>query len=208
MALSVIAVLPVSSIRPPRYKKAIDCLFVLALLALWSLFASQQLYTAVYIYSAFPLYFWWQTIRRSGGSIYSQISLIGSMGPLMRKAIVAGAVVTASLQAMVVCNFNGSKITIRSLNPSAAWLWSWTSLDLERWLCDSGGCMASHIVATGHIFDSKRLVCSLVNSLHDQRNFPAITCSYGAICSDNVRHYIKSSFNIPLDIIAEFWVHF
>ena len=98
-------------IIPPEYMQplvgantvALNIAAIVVLLAVWSLFALQHSAGTLYLYVLFPVYFWHQTISRTGGSFSDLANCMAqnTLSKLFAK-ISLGALVVIALQSMVV----------------------------------------------------------------------------------------------------------
>ena len=129
MALTATLILPSGSLRPLQHMSALNAFVLLSTGVFWMLFAVQHAPRSLYVYSAFPIYFWWRVISRTGGNIAAWKSFVDWTHLY---AVISNVVLTvAALQAFVVrdlpmiCPLSLSHTALQyGYGPGHRWIWS------------------------------------------------------------------------------------
>ena len=100
IAFSAAHVLPRAWAQPLGDVQFLDIFTVFCLLACYLLFALQHTPWSLYLYAAFPAYFWREAIARCGGSVTT--TFLTAPPRTLAKTFVGGCLVVAALESMVV----------------------------------------------------------------------------------------------------------
>ena len=102
IAYGAVAILPQHLIQPVQSPFVVDIASVAALLSFWGSFFWEKSPWSFYVYITFPIYFWREVLRVSGGSIFSVNALQGMRLFGLLKVLLQSSLVIAALQSMVV----------------------------------------------------------------------------------------------------------
>lgn len=99
IAFSAVHVLPPDWTQPFQDQSMLDIFSASCLLVSWTLFAIQHKPWSLYLYVAFPIYFWREAVSRCAGSVDA---VLRAKPAYLSRAMVGACLVVAALQSMVV----------------------------------------------------------------------------------------------------------